>query len=69
MPAESPESSLSHLLEETEKVQVEQLDLATYLTPTKIYRLDFEEDSRHLFKQAAPHRGDSICDVCEFVDV
>ena len=31
-------------------------DTPTYLAPIKVYRLDFEEDSRHLFKHAAPQR-------------
>ena len=62
MPAATSESKLS-LPEDNVEVQDEQFESATYLTPTKIYRLDFEEDSLHLFKQAAPYRGASIYDA------
>ena len=63
MPAGSSASKLSLPEEENVVVSVERSDNPTNLAPTKIYRLDFVQDSRHQFKQAAPYRDDSTCDA------
>ena len=56
MPAGSSETRLSLPEEENVVMPVERSDNPTHLAPTKIYRLDFVENSRHRFKQAAPYR-------------
>ena len=63
MPVGTSDSKLSLPEEENVVVPVERSDNPTHLAPTKIYRLDFVEDFRHRFKQAAPHREDSTCDA------